>query len=336
MKIVVLGAGSWGTAIAAHLARKNYDVTLWARSQRITNEINTSQTNHTYLPNLSLPKNLCAINEIKDLNPIGLVITAVPSFAIRDVLGQLMDHSSSISDNTTWVSLTKGMEYQAAEKQLRTMTDVISEMTSSTKICALSGPSFAAEVVLEMPTTVVLASHNSERLASLQNLFMTERFRVYTSDDVLGVELAGAFKNVIALAAGISQGLNMGDNARGALISRGLAEMSRLGEKLGARKETFFGLAGVGDTVISAMSSQSRNFQVGYRIGKGEFLREILDSMEMVAEGVYSTQVLHEYSATQGVELPITNSMYQLLFEDADLMTKISELMARDPKSEGI
>ena len=336
MRIAVLGAGSWGTAVANLLAKHSHDVVIWARRDEIASEINQSQTNHTYLAKIELSALLKATSDIKEIPPSDLIILATPSFAIRETLEALSSQSAHLLNSIPIVSLTKGIEYQENSSSLRTISDLITDVAGHVLVFALSGPSFAAEVAAGLPTSVVLAGKDQQRCADIQQQINSSRFRVYSSPDLLGVQLAGTFKNIIALAAGISQGYGMGDNARGALISRGLVEMSRLGVKLGAQKETFFGLAGLGDTIISSMSSQSRNFQVGARIGAGESLENILASMSSVAEGVYAVKAICAYAEESNVELPISRSVFRILYENADLESQLTDLMTRDPKSEGI
>ncbi len=334
--IAVLGAGSWGTALAALLARKGHRVRLWARDPEVAEHIRAHHENPRYLQGIPLPPTLEATSRLRDLAACEVYFLAVPSFAVRETAHRLREAlgQGRESAQRIYVSLTKGLEYHRLDEGLIPMTQVLREELHSEQVFALSGPSFADEVARGQPTAVVLAGRDAERAAELQRALMTERFRVYTSDDVVGVELGGAVKNVIALAAGASDGLGFGVNAKGALVARGLAEMTRLGAVLGARKETFFGLAGLGDLVITCMSGKSRNHTVGERVGRGESLDEILQSMTQVAEGVYATKALHRFARERGLDLPITRAVYEVLYEGASPLEKLTELMTRAPKRE--
>jgi glycerol-3-phosphate dehydrogenase (NAD(P)+) len=333
----VIGAGSWGTAFASLLARVGHDVVLWARDPELAREIAATHENVRYLTGIPLPReNLTISADLRAVRNRDVIFLVVPSFAFREVARRLRETLGESALGRTYVSLTKGLEYHRIERGLIPMTQVLREELGSEHVFALSGPSFADEVARDYPTTVVLAGRDLELAAELQRAMMTERFRVYISDDVAGVELGGAVKNVIALASGASDGLGFGVNAKGALVSRGLVEMTRLGVSLGARKETFFGLAGLGDLVITCMSSKSRNHTVGERIGRGESLDEILESMEMVAEGIYATKAIHRFAEEKGLDLPITKAVYEVLYEGAGPLEKLTELMTREPKREEI
>ncbi len=334
--IAVLGAGSWGTAMAALLARKGHRVTLWARDPELAEHIQAHHENPRYLQGIPLPSSLEATADWEQLFDCEAYFFAVPSFAVRETARRLREALGTKSSQRVYVSLTKGLEYPRLNEGLIAMTQVLREELKSEHVFALSGPSFADEVARGQPTAVVLAGRDMQRAAELQRVLITERFRVYTSDDVVGVELGGAIKNVIALAAGASDGLGFGVNAKGALVARGLVEMTRLGAALGARKETFFGLAGLGDLVITCMSGKSRNHTVGERIGRGEPLEEILRSMTQVAEGVYATEAIHRFAHEKGLDLPITRAVYEVLYEGASPLEKLTELMTRAPKREEI
>ena len=338
LNVVVIGAGSWGTAIAALLARKGHRVTLWARDAQLAEEISTQRENRKYLPGIPLPEGLQVTADLAELRDREVYLLAVPSFAMRTIARRLQEALGTPAKEALWVSLTKGLEYERADHELVTMTQVLREelRLPSDKVFALSGPSFADEVAKGQPTAVVLAGRDVSAAGALQRALMTERFRVYITGDVLGVELGGAAKNVIALAAGVSDGLGFGVNAKGALVSRGLVELTRLGAALGARKETFFGLAGLGDLVITCMSGKSRNHQVGERIGRGESLDEILKSMTMVAEGVYAARAIHRFACERDLDLPIMQAVYEVLYEGASPLEKLTELMTREPKREEI
>ncbi len=333
--IAVVGAGGWGTAVASLLASR-HDVILWARDPKLASEIAKTRQNSIYLPGVSLNPQLAVTSRLEDLQAQKIFLIAVPSFAMRPISQSLQPILGHSAPDKILISLTKGVEYGRQDHRLHTMACVIAEELNCEKIFSLSGPSFAIEVALGLPTTVVLAGSDLKEAERLQRAMTTQHFRVYTSDDLIGVELGGTFKNVIALAAGISDGLGFGDNAKGALISRGLVEMARLGALLGARKETFFGLAGLGDLVITAMSVKSRNHAVGVRIGRGEALDSIIKSMEQVAEGVYAARAIHQFALYEKLDLPITRGVYEVLYERASPLKKLSELMSREPKREEI
>lgn len=336
LNAAVIGAGGWGTAFARLLARQGHQVTLWVRDCALASLMASKRENPHYLPGVTLPECLKISTSFEDLAGRDVYFLAVPSFAVRNLAGLLKGALGDSAAQATWVSLTKGLEYDNSCQSLRTMSQVLQEQlgSGSERIFVLSGPSFAEEVARDFPTAVVLAGRDLSSAEKLQRALMTERFRVYTSDDWLGVELGGAVKNIIALAAGISDGLGCRDNAKGALVARGLVEMTRLGVALGARKETFFGLAGLGDLVATCMSKRSRNRHVGERIGRGERLDEILASMDMVAEGVYVVRAVHRFAYERGIDLPITQAVYEVLYEGASPIEKLTELMTREPKRE--
>ena len=332
-----MGAGSWGTAMARLLANKKHSVRLWVRDENLAQLMDKERENKKYLPGVRLPRqNLRIFTKLEELRDTSseVFLFVVPSFAMRE-LARKLSHilSPTQKQQCAFVNLAKGIEALKAHS-IKTMSEVLHDELASEHIFTLSGPSFAYEVGQDYPTTVVLAGQNLELGRKLQQTFMTERFRVYLSDDIKGVELGGSVKNIIALAAGISDGLGFGDNAKGALIARGLAEMIRLSTRLGARKETFFGLAGLGDLVATCTSCRSRNRAVGERIGRGESLNAILKGMEMVAEGVYATQAVHEIATKYQIEMPITAAVYAVLYEGASPKDKLRELMTREPKAE--
>ncbi|MDK2865272.1 MAG: glycerol-3-phosphate dehydrogenase [Thermotogota bacterium] len=329
--IVVLGAGSWGTAIARLLAQKGFEVWLWVRRRELAEKLQNTRENSEYLPGVFLPENVNVFTCFSDL-PVSkpLIVIAVPSFAVREIVKRFLEEASQIVEPMAFVNLAKGLE----KDSLKTMSEVIREVTCSKRVFTLTGPSHAEEVGRDFPTAVVLAGEDLEMGQRLQNVFLTERFRVYLSDDLKGVEYAATVKNIIAIAAGISDGLGYGDNSKGALIARGLAEMVRMAAVIGARKETIFGLAGLGDLVATCTSRHSRNRLVGERIGKGEKLEEILSSMKMVAEGVFAAKTMHQLAQNHGIEMPITAAVYEILYENASPLHKLDELMNRQPKME--
>ena len=328
--VTVFGAGSWGTAIACLLARGGHRVRLWGRDPTRVDQIRQTRINAPYLPDVTLPE---TVDFTADLGHAArgapVWVLAVPSFAMRALAEQLRPHCT---DRTVVVNLAKGLE----SNSLKTMSQVLQDVLPPARVFTLSGPSHAEEVGLDYPTSVVIAGHDLQRGKSLQQLFMTERFRPYLSEDLLGVEYGGAIKNVIALAAGILDGLGFGDNAKGALIARGLAEMVRLGVKLGTQRETLFGLSGLGDLVTTCTSKHSRNRFVGEQLGKGRSLAEVLSQMKMVAEGVFATQTVATLARARKVDMPITHACHAVLYEGVSPLEKLSELMTRQLKLERI
>jgi glycerol-3-phosphate dehydrogenase (NAD(P)+) len=328
--VSVIGAGGWGTAFARLLARSGHSVTLWVRDPRRAEAIDGDRVNGTYLPGVLLPrKGLHVTSSLSEAIASETIVLAVPSFAMSDVLARV---APLLSGRRVFVNLAKGLEQETRS----TMSEVIARAIPGEPVFTLSGPCHAEEVGRDMPTAVVLAGRDLELGKELQLAFSTARFRVYLSDDLRGVELCSTVKNVIALATGASDGLGYGDNSRGALITRGLAEMVRFGKAFGAREETFFGLSGVGDLVATCTSEHSRNRAVGARLGKGESLGAILAGMRMVAEGVYATKVVHEMAEERGIDMPITEAVHCLLYEGADPHALVDAIMTRSPKREAI
>jgi glycerol-3-phosphate dehydrogenase (NAD(P)+) len=331
MDIAVVGAGSWGTALAKVLADKGERVTLWGRSPEQLADIAEKRVNAKYLPNAQLPATLTT-EPVLERAVAGkkFVVSVVPSHTVREVLGRAggaMDPGASV------ISASKGIENQSLE----TMDEVLKAVLPGklgTRLAFLSGPSFAKEVGAGLPTAVVIASRDRAAAESAASLFQAERFRVYTSDDVAGVELGGALKNVMAIAAGVADGMGLGHNSRAALITRGLAEISRLAVRKGANPLTLAGLAGMGDLVLTCTGDLSRNRSVGMALGRGQKLKDILAGMSQVAEGVKTTKSAHDLAARLGVEMPITHAMYRLLYEDATAMEAMAELLGRAPKHE--
>ncbi len=329
MNCAIIGAGGWGTALARLLAHKGHTVYLWARHPQFAQELDTLRENKKYLPGVALPREHLTITSdlARAVEKADIVLVAVPSFAVRQIAQKLR---ATRAQPQAWINLAKGLERDS----LLTMSAVLKQELHTENIFTLSGPSHAEEVGRDCPTSVVLAGTDLALGERLQRALITERFRIYLSDDLLGVEYGGAVKNVIALAAGILDGLGYGDNAKGALIARGLAEMVRLGVHLGARRETFFGLSGVGDLVATCTSEHSRNRWVGYRLGQGESLEKILASMAMVAEGVYATQAVRALAHQHHVEVPITEAVYAVLYQGANPLDQLNALMTREPKRE--
>jgi len=325
-----MGAGAWGTALGMVLAGKGHDVVIWSYEEDVAASINAGEGNR-YLADVRLPANVRADTDMAAaLAGAALVVSAAPSQFVR---GVMTDAGPSIPAGALLVSASKGIELGT----LLRMDEVLSEVLPSSlmdRFCVLSGPSFAAEVARGAPTAVVVASRNEEAAVEARDAFLTSTFRVYTGADVIGVELGGALKNVVALAAGATAGLGYGHNTLAALITRGLAEMTRLGVAAGAEKATFYGLAGVGDLVLTCTGSLSRNRTVGYRLGQGESLDEILSDMTAVAEGVKAAEAVRELARRYGVEMPIMEQMYAIVHEGKSPSDALRALMSREPKAE--
>jgi glycerol-3-phosphate dehydrogenase (NAD(P)+) len=326
-RISVIGAGSWGTTLANLLAEKDYDVILWTFEKNLVDEINRSRTNSTYLPGESLSPNIKATGDLKDaVKKARYILNVVPTQFTRSVFKEA---ASLITDDALIISASKGIE----QGTLLTVSSILQEMTAR-KISVLSGPSFAKEVIKKHPTAVTLAAEDAESGFHLQEIFNAGHFRVYTSADVIGVELGGALKNVIAIASGISDGLGLGHNARAALITRGLAEIVRLGRAMGADERTFSGLSGLGDLVLTCTGPLSRNYTVGINLGMGMTLSNILASTKSVAEGVATSLSAHELSKQYKVEMPIVEQVYKVIYEDKSPAEAVKMLMNRTLKSE--
>lgn len=331
MKAAVIGAGSWGTALAALLAEKGEaETVLWSFEEDVARSVEQDHTNR-YLAGVTLPAALRATSDMAQaVEGADVIVSVSPSQFVGRVMEAAVPH---VADDALVVSASKGIELST----LRRMDEVLGDLLPAAvmeRFSVLSGPSFAAEVARHEPTAVVAASHDPAAARRVQDLFQTDYFRVYTNPDVVGVELGGAMKNVMALAAGVSAGLGFGHNTLAALITRGLAEMTRLGVAMGARKETFSGLAGMGDLVLTCTGSLSRNRTVGCRLGEGDSLADILDDMEAVAEGVKTAESLHELAGRHGVEMPIAEQVYRIVHEGKEPAAALRDLMLRDPKPE--
>lgn len=325
-KITVIGAGSWGTALACVLADNGHHVRLWGHKPDQIHEINVFHTNKKYLPDVNLPENIVGVSSLKEaLHTVDTVVLAVPTKAIREVLKKILD---VLHTPITIVHVSKGIE---PDTLLRISEMIEAEMPREwlKDIVVLSGPSHAEEVSRRQPTTVTVSSENMEAAESIQDLFMNSHFRVYTNPDIIGVEIGGALKNIIALAAGISDGLGYGDNAKAALMTRGIAEISRLGKKMGANPLTFSGLTGIGDLIVTCTSVHSRNWRAGNLLGKGQKLEEVLENMGMVVEGVRTTKAAYQLAQKYDVQMPITTALYNVLFKNADPKDEVDHLMSR-------
>ncbi|HEX9683967.1 MAG TPA: NAD(P)H-dependent glycerol-3-phosphate dehydrogenase [Acidimicrobiales bacterium] len=323
IRVAVIGAGSWGTTVAS-IAAENVPTTLWARRADLAEEIDVKHVNRAYLPDFVLPESLASSSDLAAVvDTADVVVMGVPSHGFRDVLVQVAEHTRA------WVpvlSLTKGLEQGT---RLR-MTEVIGEVMPGHPAGVLTGPNLAKEIMAGQPALAVVAMADSRIAGELQRIFSTGRFRVYTNDDVVGCEVAGALKNVMALAAGMVDGMDLGDNTRSALITRGLAELSRLGVAMGGQPLTFSGLAGMGDLIATCISRQSRNRHVGEQLGRGRTLDEIIDEMNMVAEGVKTSRVVLQVAATHGVDMPIASEVVAVLDGQRTVVDAMGSLLERE------
>ncbi|MBE0570336.1 MAG: NAD(P)H-dependent glycerol-3-phosphate dehydrogenase [Ignavibacteriaceae bacterium] len=331
MKISVLGAGGWGTTLAILLYYNGHNVTLWEYKKSYARQLLKKRINTDYLPGIKIPEEILITSDIEEASDDkNLIVLSVPSQFLRDVVKKI---NYRMIEDAILVSVSKGIE----KNTLMTMSQMIKDVfphINENQIGVISGPSHAEEVSKRVPTAVVAASVDIETSKAIQAAFMTSYFRVYASTDILGVELGGAFKNIIAIGAGIIDGAGFGDNTKAAIMTRGVAEISRLGLAMGARPETFAGLSGMGDLIVTCMSRHSRNRYVGEEIGRGKKLKQILNSMEQVAEGVETTRSAKQLAAKIEIETPITNEVYKILFEDKDPVKATTDLMTRDMKTE--
>ena len=326
--IVILGGGSWGTALAISLAKKGLAVDLWCRNTAQAEEMRVTRLNKKYLPNASLPENIRILTDLKEaVAGKDIVVLAVTSQSIRAVAE---DIKPLVDDKMIIVNVAKGLEIGS---NLR-LSQVVGEILPKNPFVALYGPSHAEEVSIGMPTGLVAASENMEAALAVQDVFISASLRVYTNHDLIGVEIGGALKNIIALANGIAVGLGYGDNTQAILLTRGLAEITRLGVALGAKAATFQGLTGIGDLVVTCNSLHSRNRRCGVALGQGQKLEDVLKNMGMVVEGVKTTKAAVELAEKIGVSMPIAEQMYGVLFGDVDVKVVVERLMLRDKKNE--
>jgi glycerol-3-phosphate dehydrogenase (NAD(P)+) len=330
-KVSVLVAGSWGTAIASVLAENQCDVTLWSRNAQQVAEINTQHRNRRFLGDIELSERIHATASMEEaMRDAHAVIVVAPSAAMRDVAKQMRPF---ISRETLLIHATKGFEAESLRRMSTVLADELPHCDASS-IIVLSGPSHAEEVIKQYPTTVVVASENIKAAEAAQDLLITSYFRVYTNPDVIGVEVGGALKNIIALGAGLNDGLGYGDNAKAALLTRGLAEISRLGSAMGGNPLTFAGLAGIGDLIVTCTSKHSRNWRAGYLLAQGMPLGQVLQQMGMVVEGVKTTQAAYQLSRQFGVTMPIADELYSVLFDGKTPKEAVEDLMGRGKKHE--
>jgi glycerol-3-phosphate dehydrogenase (NAD(P)+) len=329
--VAVIGAGSWGTALALVAARAGHDVRLWSHSRDVAAALNRERVNAIYLPGFSIPSNVSPSGDLAAvISGVEMVLVVVPSHVCREVYTQL---KPLLTPEMTIVSATKGIEISTQMRIEEVANDVLGEALAK-RYVTLSGPSFAQEVARDEPCALVAASRDESSAEATQAALSSRRFRVYTNTDVTGVEIAGAIKNVMAIATGAVNGLGLGYNSAAALVTRGLAEMTRLVTKAGGRMETMAGLAGVGDLVLTCFGNLSRNRRVGYELGRGRVLSEIVSEMREVAEGVRTAQAAHELSQSLGVEMPITKGVFQMLYQGKSPRDLEIELMERPLKGE--
>jgi glycerol-3-phosphate dehydrogenase (NAD(P)+) len=331
-KILVLGAGNFGTALAGHLANEKWSVEIWARSKIIVDGINQQQKNPKYMSSISLPKNLTAIHDVhpKKINEYRAIVVAVPMQAVRETLAPFAE---ALTTNPILISAVKGIEISTGKFSVDVISDVFGREIADRSV-VLSGPSFAIEIAQKLPTAVVAASKIADNATAVQKIFHTSFFRVYSSHDPIGLEIAGAMKNVIAIAAGACTGMGLQMNSMAALLTRGLAEITHMGVLMGANPRTFLGLGGVGDLFLTCSSEKSRNFSLGNKLGQGLNVTEALASLGSVAEGFTTAKAAHELSKKLGVEMPISTQVYQVLYENKPVREALMELISRDAKAE--
>lgn len=327
-KISVLGSGSWGMALALLLYNNGHEVLLWSARPEDARKLREKKENPDRLPGVRLPDEIEILTDLeRALKDVDVTVLAVASPYIRSTAHKM---APFVCGNQKIVNVAKGIE----EKTLKTLSEVIEEEIPQGNVAVLSGPSHAEEVGRGLPTTCVVSAHTQETAEYLQSIFMSPVFRVYTTPDILGVELGGALKNVIALAAGTADGLGYGDNTKAALITRGITEIGRLGKKMGAQMETFYGLSGIGDLIVTCASKHSRNRKAGYLIGQGHTMEEAMDEVQMVVEGVYSARAARELAEKYEVEMPIITEVNRVLFEGKSAAEAVMDLMLRDKKVE--
>lgn len=327
MKTSFIGGGSFGTALSGALAANGKEVILYDRKKELIDEINTRKTNERYLPGYRVPQGVAATDDLREaVSGSGIVVLAVPSSAVKEICKKIKPYL--IGDEII-VSIAKGVDPET----LKPLSEIISSILSTDPVI-LSGPSHAEEVSRDLPTTLVASSKNEIAMIRIQEHFASQSLRVYRNPDLKGVEIGGAVKNIIALAAGISDGIGYGDNSKAALMTRGMAEIIRIGEKMGADRKTFYGLTGMGDLIVTCTSMHSRNRRCGILIGSGKKMDEAVKEVGMVVEGIKATKAFYEISQNLHVEMPITEAVYRVLFEDLDPVDAVNSLMVRDLKKE--
>jgi glycerol-3-phosphate dehydrogenase (NAD(P)+) len=325
---VIIGAGSWGTALAALWAKDGRPISLWGNNAERISRVQRSRENTEYLPGVQLAENIRAMHELTDCREAELIVFVTPSIVLREIATRVRD--TGVSDNAVLLSCTKGIEHGSGMR----MSEILSTLFPSNPLAVLSGPNLAVEVVRGLPTATVIGCANENYAIELQRFLGSEHFRIYTSNDVVSIELGGALKNVFAIAAGVSDGLGLGDNSKAALVTRAMAELLRLGTKMGGNARTFYGLSGVGDLIATCFSKHSRNRRVGERLGHAEMLAQIQADMKMVAEGIPTAKSAFECARRLGVDTPIIDQIYAVLYQDKPLLFAMQELLGRGPKPE--
>ena len=327
-KITLLGGGSWGTALAKLLSENGHKVTVWLRDDNQCRELTQTKVNKKYLPKVRIPDNILFTSNINEaVKDAEILLLVTPTQMIRGVLKQINDE---YKDNKIIINASKGIEIGT----MNLVSDIVDEETKNSAFAVLSGPSHAEEVGLSMPTAITIACNNKDVAEEIQDIFMSSYFRVYTNEDVIGAELGGALKNIIALGAGISDGVGYGDNAKAALMNRGIVEIARLGIAMGADVHTFYGLSGIGDLIVTCTSRHSRNWNAGYLIGQGLTKDEAIKKIGMVVEGIPTTYAAYELSKKLKVDMPIVDAMYDVVENNADVKEAVNKLMLRDKKEE--
>lgn len=327
-KITILGGGSWGTALAKLLSENGNEVTVWLRDEEQCKDLSKNRVNKKYLPNVKIPSDIVFTSDINEsVKDSKIILIVTPTQIVRSVLKQIKDEYKT---NKIVINASKGIEIGT----LNRVSEIVAQETFNCTFAVLTGPSHAEEVGMSMPTAITVACDDKDVCALIQDLFMSSYFRVYTNDDVIGAELGGALKNIIALGAGISDGVGFGDNAKAALMNRGIVEIARLGVALGADIHTFSGLSGIGDLIVTCTSNHSRNRNAGYLIGQGYTKDEAIKKIGMVVEGISTTYAAHYLAKKLDIEMPIVEAMYDILENNADVKETVNKLMIRDKKDE--
>lgn len=330
LKLTILGDGAWGTTLAILLSKNGHDVTMWSVFPEHLTLLGKEKENKKYLKGIKIPLNIVFEKDLKKAIEFGdFVVFGIPSKFFRDVAKKIKKENVSLKGKV-FISVVKGLE----QKTLKRMTEILKEELGNVQTAVLSGPTIAIEVAKEMPALVVIASKNHSIAKKIQDIFSNEYFRVYTSTDVTGVELGGPLKNIIAVVAGISDGLGFGSNAKAAILSRGIVEIQRLGEKMGAKRKTFYGLAGLGDLSTTCISPESRNRTLGERIAKGEKLEQVVNSTDSIIEGATTAEVVYQLSKKYKVDMPIVSSVYHVLYKNKSPKEALAEMMGRKRKRE--
>lgn len=330
--VTIVGAGSFGTALATVLDTAGNNVQIWAREEEVVDSINNNHKNPAYLTDLILPESIKAYSDLEQcLRSQDIILFATPSHTLREIAAKI---KPCLDGHEILVTVSKGIENDTFKTMSQILIEVMEGVTYEDNIGVLYGPSHAEEVATLKPTTVVAAAYSTRTARAIQEAFLTPMFRVYINNDVIGVEIGGSVKNIMAIAAGVIDGADLGDNVKAALITRGLHEMKRMGTVLGAHPDTFSGLTGMGDLIVTCTSQHSRNRYVGQQIGQGMKLDDIIKSMNMVAEGIKTTKSVYDWAIKTGVDMPITKAVYRVLFENEDPKDALNTLMTRDPKDE--